>query len=308
MLDEAEELPEGKKVDFYFAEADGVFVHKTERKKSIEVHHAIMYEGWEVNGKRVSLENPMYVLTTKSISKFWDEVQAKAASQYSLEEAHVITNSDGGKGYGSERFQEAFSQSNHPVLTQLDSYHINQALNRALGVKSNEFKRGIQEAIKEHNREAFNQWLDTYESTLEDSKQIKKVQEFRKYILGNWERIFDWRDNFENLPENSRGLGAMESNQRHISYRMKKRGMHWSPEGAEAMVKVKQGILNHTLRDAYLSQQTRSTRKQRESRKIVRISSLLHQKTRPSIGAKQGSVPLYTANSSAMGVLKRNLQ
>lgn len=55
----------------------------------------------------------------------------------------------------------------------------------------------------------------------------------------------------------------MESNQFHISFRMKKRGMHWSEEGAEAMVKVKQGILNNTLREIYLSAQNRSDRKQR---------------------------------------------
>jgi len=93
----------------------------------------------------------------------------------------------------------------------------------------------------------------------------------------------------------------MESNQRHISFRMKKRGMHWSVAGAEAMVKIKQGMFNNTLRDVYLSQQKRSARKQRESRKIIRISSLLQQKTRPSVGVKQGSVALYTANSTAMG-------
>jgi len=36
---------------------------------------------------------------------------------------------------------------------------------------------------------------------------------------------------------------------------MKKRGMHWSADGIEAMVKVKQGILNGTLREVYLSAQ-----------------------------------------------------
>lgn len=88
---------------------------------------------------------------------------------------------------------------------------------------------------------------------MEDKESSKKIKEFRTYILGNWDRIFDWRDNFENLPENARGLGAIESNQWHISFRMKKRGMHWSVAGSEAMVKIRQGMLNNTLRDAYLS-------------------------------------------------------
>ncbi|KXT21917.1 hypothetical protein UZ35_01585 [Heyndrickxia coagulans] len=62
----------------------------------MEVHHAILYEGWETNGKRVSLRQPTVIMTTEDIQTFWDEVQATAANTYSLEKAHVITNSDGG--------------------------------------------------------------------------------------------------------------------------------------------------------------------------------------------------------------------
>ena len=80
---------------------------------------------------------------------------------------------------------------------------------------------------------------------------------------------------------------SMESNQRKISFRMKKRGMHWSKEGAEAMVKVKQGILNGTLRNVYLASQNRSKRKQREVKRVVRMTEYLRQPTRTSIGANK---------------------
>jgi hypothetical protein len=98
----------------------------------------------------------------------------------------------------------------------------------------------------------------------------------------------------------------MESNQRRVTYRMKKRGMHWSTKGAEAMVKIKQGIINGTLRDVYLKDQKRSTRKQREVKKTVRMSQTLHQPTRPSIGAKKGKIGVYTAHSSAIGKLAKS--
>ncbi|WP_170114331.1 hypothetical protein [Streptohalobacillus salinus] len=42
----------------------------------------------------------------------------------SANRAQIVTNSDGGAGYGSERFQETFAQSVYPVLAQLDRYHI----------------------------------------------------------------------------------------------------------------------------------------------------------------------------------------
>lgn len=145
--------------------------------------------------------------------------------------------------------------------------------------------------------------MDTYESTLDETLAVGKLKIFRTYVLRNWDRIFDWREKVEQAPKDARGLGAMESNQRHISFRMKKRGMHWSEEGCEAMVKVKQGMLNHTLREAYLHQQNRSVRQQRKLKQTVRLSSLLHEKTRQSVGAKNGAIPLYASHSSVMGQL-----
>ena len=307
-LEESAALPEGKKVDYFYAEADGVFVRGTTKKKSLEVRHAIVYEGWEKNGKRVSLKEPKAIMTTKKTAGFWAEVQAFTATHYALQHAQIITNSDGGPGYTADKFQEAFSQSNYTVLNRLDAYHIFQGLNRAFGVQSNLFKQKIHQALKNNDLEALTIWLDTYESTLEETQAVEKLTSFRTYLLRNWDRIFDWREKVEQVPKDARGLGAMESHQRHISYRMKKRGMHWSEAGCEAMVKVKQGILNQTLREAYLHQQTRSTRQQRKVKQTVRVSSLLHQKTRQSVGAKRGTIPLYASRSSAIGQLIKSFR
>lgn len=300
-LAESDVLPEAKKIDFLYAEADGVYVRSTKKRKHIEVGHAIMYEGWEKNGKRVSLKDRKVLMTTQSMDNFWSEVQAFAANEYNLRHTQIVTNSDGGAGYNGERFKEAFSQTNHPILHQLDEYHIQQALGRTFGWKTNKLKSKAEKAIESKDLKAFELATDTYESTLDEEKQVEKLNRFRTYILNHWDVIQDWRKRTENVPEGARGLGGMESNQRHISFRMKKRGMHWSVEGAEAMVKVKQGILNGTLREVYLLAQHRSDRQQRAFKKSIRTSSLLSQKTRLSIGAKKGSIPVHTAHSSAIG-------
>ncbi|MGY0695019.1 ISLre2 family transposase, partial [Virgibacillus sp. FSP13] len=60
--------------------------------------------------------------------------------------------------------------------------------------------------------------------------------------------------------------------------------------------------------DAYLESQNRSARKQREVKQVVRMSQFLKQPTRPSIGARQGTVSLYDANSSAIGNLRKILK
>ncbi|MCZ0704667.1 hypothetical protein J2T56_003279 [Natronobacillus azotifigens] len=307
-LEDADYLPEGKKLAFLYAEADGVFVRGTQKKKSLEVRHAVVHEGWDKNGKRVALREPKVIMTTQPTADFWKEVQAFTAHHYSLEDTQVVSNSDGGAGYTAEKFQEAFSQSKYPVLNQLDPYHVSQALNRAFGGGKSEWKEEVKKALKAQNLEDFTLWVDTFESTLEDQKNVDKLQAFKKYIMHNWERIFDWRERVENPPKDARSLGAMESNQRHVSFRMKKRGMHWSEAGSEGMVKVIQGILNGTLRDVYLKHQKRSERKQRQVKKTVKLAQLLRQPTRPSIGAHQGSISLYIAHSSARGQLLKSLR
>src|SRR5690625_1737557 len=307
-LEDSAELPEGKKeVDFLYTEADGVFVRGVEKKKHIEVSHAIIYEGWDKNGDRVSLQNPKVIMTTKATDDFWKEVQTVAAHEYSLEETQVVSNSDGGSGYSAEKFQEAFSQARFPLIHQLDAYHIQQAVNRTFGYKKNKWKDKVRNALKEYKLDEFKLVLDTYESKLEDEKQVKKVSKFRTYILNHWDYISDWRERVDDPPKDARGLGAMESNQRRITFRMKKRGMHWSKEGAEAMVKIRQGIENNTLREIYLASQQRSHRKQRMVKQPVRVSQLLRQPTRPSIGVKKGSISLYSAHSSAIGRLFKTI-
>jgi hypothetical protein len=306
-LEESAALPEGKPMDFLIAEADGIFVRSTKKRKHIEVHHGVLYEGWETNGQCVSLRDSTVILTTRSTDVFWNQVQAEAANKYALEDTQVVTNSDGGKGYTADKFQEAFSQSKHEVLNSLDPYHIAQALNRTFGVK-NSWKTKVKKAIKHHDHDQLVVLLDTYESRLEDAKQIEKLKDFRSYILGNWPRIFDWRDRMDHAPKGARALGAMESNQRRVTFRMKKRGLHWSSEGAEAMVKIIQGMANRTLRNVYLKHQWRSVRKHREVKRVAKTAQILYQKTRSSIGVKHGRIPLNGPSSSALGQLIKGLQ
>lgn len=302
-LEVADGLPEGKKVDFLFAEADGVYVKSTKRKKGIEVSQAIVYEGWHTSGRRVSLKHPMVIMSTEGIDKFWREIQALTTHKYTLSHTRIITNSDGGIGYGSGRFQETFSQSAYPVLTQLDRYHIAQAIVRTFGAKRSPMKDGIRKAIERKDLDAFRLWVDTFESTVEDDRGIQKIHDFRRYIENQWSRIFDWRKEVEEAPAGARSLGAIESNQRRVSYRMKKRGMHWSQSGCLGMVKILQGKANGTLRDAYITFNQVSDRKKRLIKQSVRMNYYLTQPTQASIGVKNGGIALYGAHTSAIGAL-----
>src|SRR5690606_13826 len=127
-------------------------------------------------------------------------------------------------------------------------------------------------------------------------------------IDGHWDRIFDRRGKVENAPDDARELGALVSNQRQISFRMHRRGTHRSKEGAAVLVNVKRRIRLGALTEGYVQSQRRSKRTQAAVKRTVRVSELLRQPARPSVGANKGSVSLYTAHSSAMGQLLKALR
>ncbi|MGY4691765.1 UPF0236 family transposase-like protein [Salibacterium sp. K-3] len=89
-LDEAAALPDGREVSQLYAEADGVFVRGTKKRQGIEVCHAVTHEGWETNGRRVSLQHPRVLMTTQPAAVYWKEVQAVTAHRYSLEHTWVV--------------------------------------------------------------------------------------------------------------------------------------------------------------------------------------------------------------------------
>src|SRR5699024_2556165 len=148
---------------------------------------------------------------TQVVNEFRKEVQASSTSKYSLEGTQDVTKSDGGSGYAAERYQEAFSQSKYPDLNQIDDYHIKQSNNITFAWKMNEFEGNIQCAINEGDNDKFDLLVDKFESTLEDEKEIKRVSDFRTYIVNHWERIFDWRNLVEDAPKDARSLGCIES-------------------------------------------------------------------------------------------------
>ncbi len=70
-------------------------------------------------------------------------------------------------------------------------------------------------------------------------KDKKKVIKLKKYLLNNWDALLDYRERDLDLPENVRGMGAMESNiDKIIADRFKKKGMRWTRKGARNLLKV----------------------------------------------------------------------
>ena len=77
--------------------------------------------------------------------------------------------------------------------------------------------------------------------------------------------------------------------------------MSWSESGSLGVVEIIQGRANGTYGDAYINSYRLSDRKKYEMKQRIHMSHFFSQPSRPSIGAKQGSVSLYVAHSTAVG-------
>ncbi|MCO7177207.1 ISLre2 family transposase [Sporolactobacillus kofuensis] len=300
------ELEGNRRLPVLFAEADGTFIRGLKKRQQIEIKHFILYEGWEQNGKRRLLKQPYAVMTSQGLDTFWEQVQAAVEQRYRLGQTLVVANSDGGPGYDETHFKEAFCGTNK-IRVQLDAFHIAQSLTRSLHGDKDWITR-IQRAIKRRDQEKAILLLDTYESNMDDDERIKQLEQVKQYLIKHWDRLFDWRQGVDkdDLPEYAGKLGAMESNQRHLTFRMKKRGMHWG-QSEEGMVKVIQGLRNGTLKTAYLASFTPSQRVKRIMKKAIRIASLLKEPTVPSIGVHYGQIGCHASSSSALGQMNKVL-
>jgi hypothetical protein len=242
-------VPEAPSVDRLFCEVDGLYVKGIQ--KPIEIKSMVNYTGWEqVGTKRWRLVNRGVYATVESAESFWEGSYTQIRNQYDLEGAEVIVNGDGAQWVG-KHLDKIFSEADQ-VIQQLDPFHVKRSIQRGLR-KQPKLRSLLEEALEKGDRRRVKVIIDTGVGNAECEGEEKRIQEMGNYLLKHWKELPDWRSRSRCMLENDRGMGTMESNLRRMSYRMKRRGMKWSVKGAQAVVKVQQGVLNGTLESALLA-------------------------------------------------------
>ena len=242
-------VPKAPSIERLFCEVDGLYVKGI--KKSIEIKSMVNYTGWEqVEKNRWSLVNRHIYATVESSEAFWEGSYSAIRNQYDLEEAEIVVNGDGAVWIG-KNLDHTFSEASQ-VIRQLDPFHVKRSIQRGLR-KQPELRSLLEEAITKGERERAEAVIDTSLGNAESPREEKRIREMGDYLLNHWPYLQDWRSQTKHSLENARGMGTIESNLRRMSYRMKRRGMRWSKKGAQAVVKVQQGVMNSTLEQALLA-------------------------------------------------------
>ena len=238
--------PSGEgKAPVLYIEADGLWVHlQREKQKHYELKSAIAYEGWErlpQKEERYRLVNKkVYCYSVDSESSsipFWDGASLEWHKWWDLGYTNlVVLGGDGAnwidKGVGELPFS----------IRQLSGFHLSRSC-----------RRGWENGKEVYDTIRCGRVNELIVNPVERSG--KTAGKNRQYVLARLEKGVDWRKKVEGtavasiVPEDARGLGAIEGNEYHLfADRMKDRGMSWTIKGAQHMGKAIQLVANGELR------------------------------------------------------------
>jgi len=188
-----------------------------------------VYEGLrKVSKGRYECINPRHFSAYGSdVEDLWLEVSHYIYENYdekSLERIYI--HGDG--ALWIKAGQEYLPKSVHV----LDQYHQNKALIEVTGTQP-EFRKALRMAVKEADREGFCKLVREMLKGAKTEKEKGRINNFRKYILNNWEGIAIKR--YENC-----GGSCAEGQVSHVlSSRLSSRPMGWSKEGLSFMTRLR---------------------------------------------------------------------
>lgn len=227
-----------------FEEMDGVWLrmqgkdHKKMKKQEMKV--AVMYEGWEKDGKTNSrLSNKTVIAGMEKSEEFRQKREAQIRKKYDADEIGLrVLNGDGGSWIKDEYEPE--------TIFQLDRFHIYQEIKKK--IKDKKAEKAIIELFQQENMEEMLEYIRIYADSVasddESDKRSSKAIELYEYLNNNKEGLMPYQKQGIKIPEPKEGLvyknmGVQENqNCTTITMRMKHRRMRWSPSGANYMGKV----------------------------------------------------------------------
>ena len=298
------EIPEDaelKRPEVLYIEGDGLML-KGQGQGKREVHRFQIAEGVHEHKGRRELVGTHYVAEF-SHTEAKEAMEGYLASHYDLSHTLVLSNSDGGPGYGKEVFDEILGKTGRHEHFR-DRYHVNRKCRERAGWTGKGLLGKLQKAVRAHCWERVVTVLDTMASLARSKEQEEQIGLLRDYLERNWPYLASMQE--RGLGEYSTAIGTCESNHRTYSYRMKRQGRRWGKEGGNGMVKILTGLKNNDLRDAMAAQEDSfSCVPSKDFRCAVR-NALKKTKQQEHEGIRHGKITLNAPTSSAIGQLAKS--
>lgn len=283
-------------------EGDAVAIKGTDGK-TMEIHRFQIAEGLEKHGNRHVLTG-VHCVASHDHKQAVETMQEYILQHYDLSETLVLSNSDGGPGYGKDVFDIIIGMVGcHEHFR--DKYHVNKKCKERLNFVPKELADEIQRTIWKNDADKLKILLDIVDGYTQDEYQEKHARRFRGYLERNWEYLKPL--SMRGIDMNIQGIGTCESNHRLYSYRMKHQGKHWSKTGADAIASVITGRRNGDLAKALNEQIPLVTQDDEKRYKYAVRNALKKSKRQENVAIRHGCITMNCPTSSAMGNLVRSI-
>ncbi|HFU4482391.1 TPA: ISLre2 family transposase [Streptococcus suis] len=231
--------PKKIKSKYIYVEGDGVMVKCTEKadeRRNRDLSHFVIHTGRkQVGPNRFVLENKKEIVHI-NYNQARDDLLDYLYNYFEITpDTVLITNSDNGKGYTRRIFLEiakALGIKRHEHFW--DAYHVDEKIRTTLKNYPEELTDMLLAARYSHNKSDAKVVFDTCEAMTENEEEEAKLLGFKYKFLKRFSQTKPAA--LRGLPTHS--LGIMESQHRKLTYRMKKRGMYWSENGACTMARM----------------------------------------------------------------------
>ncbi|GAB2021862.1 ISLre2 family transposase [Pseudolactococcus yaeyamensis] len=244
------------KVKKLYLEGDGVMIKTINGEEVVntDLAHYLIHEGVEKEyGKKRNKAVAKYETISRSHEEARDEAIDYIHNHYDLTpDTLLITNSDMGRGYSAESFEEiaAMFKCRHEHFW--DAYHLNIKIKEAfkkIQDKDTSYckKNRLFTAIQNHDLSDTELILETAEGCIFNDDDLEIFSKFANKLIRN----FKYTKPAELRGLSREGIGIMEAQHVKITDRMKHRGMYWSLDGAETMAKMIIEKSAGTLRDLF---------------------------------------------------------
>ncbi|MDQ0220751.1 ISLre2 family transposase [Peribacillus cavernae] len=287
-----------------FVEVDGLYLKRQEKgKKSKEEKIAAVHQGWEINGKRVSLKDKRHYVH-RGKEPFWEGFETYLMDTFDYDPTvHLlIINGDGANWITACR--EHF---NGRAFFSIDRFHVARDIRRLF--REHPRYRDMQKALAAYNGEKLITELNSAVGTLDTEAKEKRLEELIHQLEQYPEALGDYRKwlNEKGIDtEGMRPMGSAEGTMSVFAKRLKN-GRSWVENGANAMMTALVASLDKLALKTLFGrvEKWNETKEEKNPPKhyVEKVTSTIGEATRDNIEYLKGkaNIPVYRALQALKG-------
>lgn len=288
-----------------FVEVDGLYIKRQEKgKRGREEKFAAVHQGWEINGKRVSLKDKRH-FTHREKEPFWEAFEEFLIENFEYDPTFhkLVINGDGAQWITACR--EHF---NGRAFFSIDRFHVARDVRRLF--KNHPRYRSMQKALASYNGENLLLELNSAVGTLDTEAQEERLADLIKQLEKYPEALGDYREWLKEKGIETDGMRPMGSAEGTMSVFAKrlKNGRSWVEKGVNAMIT---GMIAHLDKLALntlfgrVENWTEAKDEKKPPKQLVKkIKKAIGEATRDNIQYLKGkaNLPVYNALRGLKGI------